>query len=249
METTLLIPVDFEVLDASVSKENIRMSLLFCSTVGYCPLWHVHSHYQRTVRDLPISGKKVELPLNCRKFFCEQHDCPRKIFAQQALSCLKPYSRRLERLTEQILAIGLAMGAKQGARMCSLTGLPLGASTVLRVLRRTPEGEAPAPTVLGVDDFAFRRGNRYDTILVDLEKRQVIDLLPDREGKTLENWLLVHPGVSIVSRDRSTVYANAIRNAYPQAVQVADRWHLLKNLGENTARVLDTQRALIREIA
>jgi transposase len=252
METTLLIPSVFEVLHTSVSKENIKLDLLFCSTVGYCPLCHtasnrVHSYYQRKVRDLPINGKKVELQICCRKFFCQQEGCPRKIFAQQCKRCLKPYARRLERATEQALSIGLSMGGRPGARICSLTGLSLSTSTILRVLKRTPVPEIKTPTVLGVDDFAFRRGNTYGTILIDLEKRKPVDLLSDREGKTLENWLLAHPGVAVVSRDRSSVYAKAIRNACPEAIQVADRWHLLKNLGENTAKYLETQRSLIQE--
>jgi transposase len=126
METTLLIPAEFEVLRASVSEDKIRLSLLFCSCIGYCPICHspsrhVHSHYQRTVRDLPISGKEIELQLCSRKFFCDQEDCPRKIFAQQCVNCLKPYARRLERVTEQLLAIGMSMGGQVGARICSLT--------------------------------------------------------------------------------------------------------------------------------
>lgn len=105
------------------------------------------------------------------------------------------------------------------------------------------------PLVLGVDDFAFRKGNSYGTILIDLEKRKPVDLLPDREGKTLENWLLAHPGIAIVSRDRSSVYAHAISNACPEAIQVADRWHLLKNLSENSVKALDAQRPLINKTA
>lgn len=253
METPLLIPAEFEVVSTTVSAERIKISLLFTSTVGYCslchsPSSHVHSHYQRRIRDLPISGKEVELQLCGRKFFCEQDDCPRKVFAQQSTNCLKPYARRLDRVTEQALAIGMSMGGRPGARLCCLTGLPLSASTILRVLKVTTP-EVPTPIVLGVDDFAFRKGNNYGTILIDLEKRQPVDLLPDREGKTLESWLTAHPGITIVSRDRSSVYANAIRNACPQAIQVADRWHLLKNLGENTAKVLDAQRSLIRSVA
>ena len=249
----MLIPAEFEVLNASVGEYNIRLSLLFCSNVGFCPLCHspsrhVHSHYLRKVRDLPISGKEVELQLCCRKFFCDQDNCPRKVFAQQASTSLKPYARRLERATEQILAIGLSMGSKPGASICRLTGIPISASTVLRVLRRAPSPEVVTPSVLGVDDFAFRKRNTYGTILVDLERRKPIDLLPDREGKTLENWLIAHPGIAIVSRDRSSVYANAIRNACPEAIQVADRWHLLKNLGENTSKYLDTQRKLIGKV-
>lgn len=201
------------------------------------------------MRDLPISGKVVSLQVCSRKFFCEQESCPRKVFAQQCSNCLKPYSRRLERATEQVLSIGLSLGSRPGARICHLTGFPLSASTVLRVPRRTSVPEVTTPTVLGVDDFAFRRGNTYGTILIDLEKRQPVDLLPDREGKTLENWLLAHPGVAIVSRDRSSLYATAIRNACPEAIQVADRWHLLKNLGENSVKVLDAQRSLINATA
>lgn len=254
METTLLIPADFEVINALVSKENITLSLLLTSPVGCCPICHtpsrhVHSHYQRIVRDLPISGKVVSLQVCSRKFFCEQENCPRKIFAQQCSNCLKPYSRRLERATEQVHSIGLSLGSRPGARICHLTGLPLSASTVLRILRRNSVRDVTTPTVLGVDDFAFRRGNTYGTILIDLEKRQPVDLLPDREGKTLENWLLTHPGVAIVSRDRSSVYATAIRNACPEAIQVADRWHLLKNLGENSVKVLDAHRSLINATA
>jgi transposase len=147
------------------------------------------------------------------------------------------------------LAIGLEMGSKPGARVCRRTGLPISASTVLRTMKRAPVREVVTPAVLGVDDFAFRKRDTYGTILVDLERRQPVDLLPDREGETLENWLKAHPGVAIVSRDRSSVYAHAISNACPEAIQVADRWHLLKNLRENTARFLDTQRALIREVA
>jgi transposase len=252
METILLIPAEFEVLNTSVRKDNIKLRLLFCSTAGYCPLCHtasnqVHSYYQRKVRDLPICGEEVELQICCRKFFCQQESCPRKIFAQQCESCLKPYARRLERANVQVLSIGLSMGGRPGARICSLTGLPLSTSTILRVLRRTPVPEIKAPAVLGVDDFAFRKGNTYGTILIDLEKRKPVDLLPDREGKTLESWLLAHPGVAVVSRDRSSVYANAIRNACPEAIQVADRWHLLKNLGENTAKYLEAKRSLIQE--
>ncbi|WP_224994353.1 transposase [Cesiribacter sp. SM1] len=141
------------------------------------------------------------------------------------------------------------MGAKPGARICRLIGLPLSASTVLRKIKGCPKSEPDTPTILGVDDFAFRKRDTYGTILVDLEKRKPIDLLPDREGKTLEAWLLAHPGVSIVNRDRSSVYAHAISRACPDAVQVADRWHLLKNLGENTTQFLDRQRSLINEIA
>lgn len=100
-----------------------------------------------------------------------------------------------------------------------------------------------------MDDFAFRKGRRYGTLLIDLDRHQPIDVLPDREGKTLEDWLRDHPGIELVTRDRSSVYANAITAACPQAIQVADRWHLLVNLSEVVERYLDTQRAAINQSA
>jgi transposase len=116
-------------------------------------------------------------------------------------------------------------------------------------MKKIPLPEVETPAVLGVDDFAFHNRTRYGTILVDLEKRRPIDLLADREGKTLENWLRVHPGVKIVDRDRSQVYANAITVVCPDAIQVADRWHLLKNLSENVVKFLDTKATMVRQIA
>jgi transposase len=176
METTLLLPVEFAVLDTCVNEESITMCLTFTATIGYCPVCHapsrhLHSLYQRQLRDFSISGKNVTLALCCRKFFCEQENCPRKIFAQQSSNQLKPYARRLERVTQQVLAIGLEMGSKPGARICGRTGLPISASTVLRVIQKAPVREVVTPTVLSVDDFAFRKREAYGTILVDLEKR------------------------------------------------------------------------------
>jgi transposase len=254
METSLLIPPELEVLATSVTEARVSLQLQFTAPIAYCPLCsslstRIHSRYERKLQDLPISGKVVELRLCTRKFFCQKEGCPRKIFAQQQPSCLKRYGRRLLRVCEQVICIGCEMGAKPGARICKLVGLPISASTVLRNIKGCPAIEPATPTVLGIDDFAFRKRETYGTILVDLEKRKPIDLLPDREGKTLEAWLLAHPGVAIVSRDRSSVYAHAISRACPNAVQVADRWHLLKNLGENTTQFLDRQRSLIRETA
>ena len=254
METSLLIPPEFEVLATSVTEAEVTLQLQFTAPGAYCPLCNslstrIHSCYERKLQDLPISGKVVELRLCTRKFFCQQQGCPRKIFAQQQESCLKRYGRRLLRVCEQVICIGCEMGAKPGARICRLVGLPMSASTVLRNIKVAPATEPATPTVLGVDDFAFRKRDTYGTILVDLGKRKPIDLMPDREGKTLEAWLLAYPGVAIVSRDRSSVYAHAISRACPDAIQVADRWHLLKNLGENTTQFLDRQRSLIRKTA
>jgi transposase len=254
MDTSLLIPAVFRVLTATISEQIVYLELIFTSSIGYCPHCYtpskrIHSYYQRRLKDLPMNRKPVQISLYIHKFFCEQPDCPRKIFSQQVQSGLKPYARRLERVDQQLQPLAFVVGCKPGARVCQLIGLPLSPSTLLRLIRKTPLLRVETPAVLGVDDFAFRKGITYGTILVDLDKRKPIDLLPDREGKTLESWLIAHPGVKIVARDRSQVYANAITTVCPDAIQIADRWHLLKNLSENVVKFLDGQATSIRQIA
>lgn len=262
MDVDLLFPEAFAFRYSNISAHSVSFGLLSSSAFGNCPLCRkpsskVHSYYERKVQDLPISGKMVKLSITTRKFFCLEDTCPRKVFAERFGSYLMPHQRRLERSNGQIQAIGLSCGSKPGASVCEVIGLPVSASTILRIMKRTILPEVITPKVLGVDEVdlmlriigpcAFKKGHRYGTILVDLEQRRPIDLLPDREGETLQEWLKAHPGVEIITRDRSPVYANAITEACPIATQVADRWHLLKNLSEE--RYLDTQRPLIRAVA
>ena len=145
------------------------------------------------------------------------------------------------RLNAALELIGFAIGGETGARIARGLGLIISPDTLLRRLRRSSSGEPSTPRVIGVDDFAFRRGRRYGTLLVDLERRRPIDLLPDREAETLTTWLKAHPGIEIVTRDRSKTYANGITEGAPTAVQVADRWHLLKNLREALEKLLKRQ--------
>ncbi|WP_223834332.1 ISL3 family transposase [Spirosoma profusum] len=236
------------------ADDSLVIGMIATDAVGTCPLCQtptnrVHSFYQRTLADLPMSGKRIKLQVRLRKFFCPLADCPRKVFAQLCHSVCKPYARRLTRADQQIQTIGLQAGAKPGARLCHTIGQSVSASTLLRVIRKTPRPVMETPKRLGVDDFAFKKGRNYGTILIDLDGHKPIDLLPDRDGKTLENWLWEHPGIELVTRDRSSVYASAIATACPDAVQVADRWHLLKNLSEAVERFLDTQRPAIQEAA
>ena len=211
------------------------------------PANKVHSFYQRTLADLPICGRAVSLRIHLRKFFCRNDNCTRKIFAQTAPTYFCSYARRLNRARQSLQAIALQTGAPPAARLCALTGQPVSHSTLLRISSKTPVGHQLPPKRVGVDDFAFRKGRRYGTILIDLDRHQPINVLPDREGKTLEDWLHDHPGIELVTRDRSSVYANAITTAFPNAVQVADRWHLMANLSDVVERFLDTQRDNINQ--
>jgi transposase len=143
--------------------------------------------------------------------------------------------------------MGLLLGGNPTEKLARLVGPPVSASTVLRLLKQIPLPVQDTPKASGVDDFAFKKGHTYGTILVDLEQRKPLDLLADRQGETLEVWLRAHPGIEILTRDRSSVYAAAMTAACPEAIQVADRWHLLKNLSEQLERLLDSQWTLIHQ--
>jgi len=213
------------------------------------PSTRVHSHYVRTAADLPWNGVVVRLRLTTRRFFCSNDDCQRKIFTERLPDLIAPYARRTLRLMEALELIGFALGGEAGAR--ALVGLSMQASpdTVLRVIRAALLPERETPRILGVDDFALRRGRTYGTILIDLKRRCRVDVLPDRTAETLATWLEAHPGVEVVSRDRGGAYAEGGRRGAPGAVQVADRFHVLANLREALERLLTRKHHALREAA
>jgi transposase len=208
----------------------------------------VHSHYRRKLADLPWLGLAVEVRLHARRFFCAQPGCPRRIFTERLPGVVAPYGRRTERLTAWVTEVAFALGGAGGARLLHGQGTAICGQTLLRQMRAFPLDEAPSPRVLSIDDFAFRRGRRYGSVLVDLERHRVIDLLPDRSSAAFATWLTEHPAPEVISRDRSGEYALGAREGAPGAVQVADRFHLLKNLGEAVARVLYRHGALVHRV-
>jgi transposase len=211
-----------------------------------CPCCHrrssrVHSRYIRCVADLPWHGVAVRLKLHARRFRCLNSLCPQCIFCERLSSVVAHYARQTVRLDAALELIGFTIGGEAGARLARELGFTVSPDTLLRRLHRTSQGWPTTPRIVGVDDFAFRRGQRYGTLLVDLEQRLPIDLLPNREAETLNAWLKADPGIEIITRDRSKTYACAITEGAPTAAQVADRWHLLNNLRETLEKLLKRQ--------
>jgi transposase len=180
----------------------------------------------------------MRLHLTVRKFFCDASRCPRRIFTERLPELVAPWARRTRQLAEVLGILAFALGGEAGARVVARLGMAVSAATLLRLVRCTQLRLQPAPRVLGVDDWAFRKDHHYGTILVDLEQRRVVELLAERKAEPLIDWLQAHPGVEVVSRDRAPAYAEAARKGAPEAVQVADRWHLLQNLVEALERCL-----------
>jgi transposase len=191
---------------------------------------YVHGYCERTVADVPADGRPVVLHVRVRRMRCPVLDCPVQTFREQVAGVLDRYQRRTTRLTIQAGGVARQLAGRAGAALLTALAVPLSRHTALRLLLRLPLPEMPVPRVLGVDDFALRRGQVYATVLIDAETGQRVDVLAGRTAEVLEAWLRAHPGVQVVCRDGSGAYAEAIRQALPGAVQVGDRWHLWHGL-------------------
>jgi transposase len=215
---------------------SVMMSVVPSAVSAICPVCETpsgrrHTWYRRTALDLPWRKYTVRLRVWARRFFCDEPTCPRKIFAERFTGLLRRYGRRTEEATGLLLAFAQRAGGEAGARLAQAAGLPTSPDTLRRLLRNQEINVTEAPTELGVDDFALhRRPLGYGLLLVDLAVRRPIDVLADDESATLATWLREHPGARVIARDRGLRIRDGVRLGAPNAIQVADRFHLLRNV-------------------
>jgi len=207
------------------------------------PSGRIHSRYTRMLADLPWQCRIVRWCLEVRKFFCDTPDCSRRVFTERLANVADVHARKATRLDEALTGIAFACGGEGGSRLAGGLGMPTSPDTLLRRIRRASSSPCSTPRVLGVDEWAVRRGQEYGAILCDLEARHPVNLLEERSAESFPAWLTRHPGVQIISRDRAGCYAQGANTGAPDATQVADRWHLLDNLRKALPRMLDRRSA------
>jgi transposase len=241
-------------LGVSIEDASVQLQLAGTAPTAACPRCavpssSVHSRYQRHLTDLPWGPRAVQIQLTARKFRCRNRACGRRIFTERLPDLVAAYGRHTHRLATALRMIGLALGGNTGARLAARLRLPTSPSTLLRLVRAAPTPQTPALQVVGVDEWAWRRGHRYGTILVDLMTHRAVDLLPDRSATSVAAWLTQHPTITVVCRDRSDFYADGIRRGAPEAVQVVDRFHLVHNLRQVLEAFLIDHRAALQAAA
>ncbi len=226
------LPEGLDVTAIEMSDEGLTLAAVSTQAHPACPLCgrastRVHSHYCRKVADLPMGGQPVRLLVQVRKCFCDAPDCVRKIFVERMTPFVDAFARVTRRLYQIVQIIGLATGGRLGVRVTDRLEIQTSRHTILRRIMALPTEPVGQVTQIGIDDFSFRRGRKFGTIIVDLQSHKVLDVLPDHTIETSAEWLANHPEIELVSRDRGGDYAAAAKKAVPEATQTADRFHLL----------------------
>lgn len=233
----------FEITVLTLRSSQIGSNCPNCQTCSE----KVHSYYTRHLQDLPLAQQQLRLVLKARRFYCHNQGCPKLTFAENFGQTIQAYARRTARCATTLTEIARLVGGQTGAELAQIVGIPASRDTLLRLLNKLAKPEVGTPKVVGVDDWAWKKGQRYGTIIVDLLQHRPLDLLPDRNSQSVANWLAQYPSIEIVSRDRGPVYIEGVRRGAPQARQVTDRWHLLKNLSEHLQKFLASKTNLIRQ--
>jgi transposase len=248
----------FHLEQVGTAHDTLTVVATATQRTALCPVCcslasRVHSRSQRRITDLPCAGRIVTLLIQARRFFCGNPRCPRRTFRERLPTLAVPRARSTHGVRATLTHIGFALGGAAGARLARSLGLPTSDATVLRLVRDVPVPPVGLPRIVGIDDWAWRRGSHYGTIICDLEQHRPVDLLPDRAPDTIAAWLQAHPGIIAIGRDRGDPYIEGATRGAPDAVHTAqrapaDRFHLVKNLGEAVESFLHHKRPVLNRL-
>jgi hypothetical protein len=245
-------PIGSRLVRTDFDHDTLTLDIATTNPNAFCPdcgqeTWRVHSRYIRRLAEELVFGRRVRLRMTVRRFLCTRSQCPRHIFVEPLNGFAAKHARTTTRLAQAHFAIGSALGGEAGARLAKTVAVPTSHDTLLRRVKQAGARSAGIPKFVGIDDWTWCKGRRYGTIVVDLETNDGIDLLPDRDAATVKAWLEAHPGIELVSRDRASAYSKATSEGASNAQQVADRWHLLKNVREAIERLFERHLPVITE--